>query len=139
MGLLDQLLNEALGQTVRGQQQGAQSQQRNQLLDLAVNYVQTYPGGLPALIQHFTNAGCGAQARSWVGTGQNMPISHDEIGKVLGQSNVQAMGQRAGLPPQATAGGLAALLPAIIDQLTPKGQIDDQTDLAAALKALRAR
>ena len=139
MGLLDQLLNEALGQTAPGQQQAAPGQQRNVLLDLAVNYVQTYPGGLSGLIQHFTNAGYGPQAHSWVGTGQNMPISHDEIGKVLGQSNVQAMGQRAGLPPQATAGGLAALLPAIIDQLTPKGQVDSQTDLASALKALRAR
>jgi uncharacterized protein YidB (DUF937 family) len=138
MGLLDQLLNQALGQSAAGQQ-GMQGQQRNQLLDLAMNYVQNYPGGLSGLIQHFTNAGYGAQARSWVGTGQNMPISHDEIGKVLGQSNVQSMGQRTGLPAQATAGGLAALLPAIIDQLTPKGQVDDQTDLAAALKALRAR
>jgi len=68
-----------------------------------------------------------------------MPISHDEIGKVLGQSNIQSMGQRVGLPAQTTVGGLAALLPVLIDQLTPKGQVDNQTDVASALKALRGQ
>jgi uncharacterized protein YidB (DUF937 family) len=132
MGLLDQLLGDVLGQTGSGQQ-------RNQLLDLAVNYVQNYPGGVSGLIQHFTNAGYGAQARSWVGTGPNLPISHDDLGKVLGQSDVQSLGQRVGLPAQATAGGLAALLPILIDQLTPKGQVDDHADLPTALKALRGQ
>ena len=132
MGLLDQLLSQALGRN-------AEQPQRNQLLDLAMNFVQNYPGGLSGLVQQFTNAGYGQQARSWVGTGQNMPISADDLQQVLGQTHVQAMQQRTGLSAQDASGGLAALLPMLVDQLTPHGQVDDQTDLASALSTLRGQ
>ena len=130
--MLDQLLNQALGQQTA-------APQRNQLLDMAMAFVQNYPGGLQGLIQQFTNAGYGQQARSWVGSGQNMQISADELNQVLGHGKVQSMGQQTGLPAQAASGGLAALLPVLIDQLTPKGQIDDKTDLTSALNSLRGK
>jgi len=159
MGLLDQILAEALGGTqsggtqsggmqgggmqggaMRGGMQSAPSgQQCNQLLDLAMKFVQNYPGGLAGLVQAITGAGYGRQARSWVGTGQNMQISKDDLSQILGQGNVESMGRGSGLSSDATAGGLAALLPVLIDQLTPKGQVDEQTDLAAALNSLRGR
>ena len=132
MGLLDQLLNKVLGSNAAGPQQ-------NQLLDMAMNFVQSYPGGLPGLIQKFTSAGYGQQVNSWVGTGQNMQISADDLSRVLGQGNMQSMEQKAGLPAQSVSGGLAALLPVLIDQLTPKGQVDDKTDLTSALSSLRGR
>jgi uncharacterized protein YidB (DUF937 family) len=132
MGLLDQLLNQALGQDT-------EKPQRNQLLDLAMHFVQNYPGGLAGLVQQFTNAGYGQQARSWVGTGQNMPISTDDLLQVLGQGHVQSIEQRTGLSAQAASGGLAALLPMLVDQLTPQGHVEDQTDLASALSTLRGK
>ena len=107
MGLLDQLLGQALGNTAAGQQ-------HNQLLDLAVNFVQNYPGGVAGLVQQFTNAGYGGQARSWVSTGENVPISQDELSHALGPRNVESMGRQAGLPAQTTSGALAALLPVLI-------------------------
>jgi uncharacterized protein YidB (DUF937 family) len=131
MGLLDQLLNKVLGSNAGPQQ--------NQLLDMAINFVQSYPGGLPGLIQKFTSAGYGQQVNSWVGTGQNMQISAEDLSRVLGHGNVQSMEQKAGLPAQSASGGLAALLPVLIDQLTPKGQVDDRTDLASALNSMRGR
>jgi len=161
MGLLDQILAEALGGTQGGTQPGsgmqpggmqgggmpgrgmqgtpATGQQRNQLLELALNFVQNYPGGLSGLVAAITGAGYGKQARSWVGTGQNMQISEDDLSQIIGQGNVESMGRRSGLSTGAAAGGLAALLPAVIDQLTPKGQVDDDTDLGAALNSLRSR
>jgi len=132
MGLLDQLLGQALGSSGGGQQQ-------NQLLNLAIGFVQNYPGGVSGLVEQFTKAGYGGQARSWVGTGENMGISRDELSQALGAQNVESIGRQAGLPAQATSGGLAALLPVLIDQLTPKGHVDDQTDLASALNALRGK
>ena len=36
-------------------------------------------GGLGQLVDQFRNAGMGQKADSWVGTGQNMPITADEI------------------------------------------------------------
>jgi uncharacterized protein YidB (DUF937 family) len=76
---------------------------------------------------------------SWVGTGQNLPISDDQLLAALGRDNVQAAGQKFGIPDATASGGLAALLPTLIDQLTPRGQIEHGGDLPAALTALRGK
>ncbi len=132
MGLFDQVLGGIIGQFGSGQQ-------KSSLLDLATSVIQNHPGGLPGLIQEFSKAGLGQQATSWVGTGQNLPISADDVTSVLGQANVQAMAQKLGLPQATASAGLAALLPAIIDQLTPKGQVDHGLDLSSALSALKGK
>ena len=132
MGLLDQLLGGVLGQTGGGQHQNA-------LLDLAASLIQNQPGGLSGLVEKFTSAGLGQQVASWVSTGQNLPISADDLLSALGRDNVQAASQKLGIPGATASGGLAALLPALIDQLTPKGQIEQGDDLSAALSALRGK
>jgi uncharacterized protein YidB (DUF937 family) len=132
MGLLDQLLGSVLGQTGSGQHQNA-------LLDLATSLIQNQPGGLSGLIERFTSAGLGQQVASWVSTGQNLPISADQLLSALGRDNVQFASQKLGIPGATASGGLAALLPALIDQLTPQGQIEQDGDLPAALGALRGK
>lgn len=76
---------------------------------------------------------------SWVSTGQNLPISADQLLSAPGRDNVQSASQKLGMPGATAAGGLAALLPALIDQLTPKGQTEQDSDLSAALSALRGK
>jgi uncharacterized protein YidB (DUF937 family) len=41
--------------------------------------INNQPGGLPGLIQSFHDKGIGCLVRSWVGTGQNLPISADQF------------------------------------------------------------
>ena len=138
MGLLDQVLGGVLGQ-MGGQ--SAQPQQGNALLAMAMQLLQNYPGGLQGLLAQFAKAGMGQQAQSWVGTGQNMPISAEDLMKVLGQGQLQAIGQQHGLAPQDMAGGLAGLLPAIIDHMTPGGQVpeDGATDMDQLLAGLQGK
>jgi uncharacterized protein YidB (DUF937 family) len=57
----------------------------------------------------------------------------------LGQGNVQALGQKLGISQETASSGLAALLPVLVDQLTPKGQVGDGQDLTSALAALRGK
>ena len=132
MGLFDQLLGGLVGQFGSGQQ-------RNALLDLATGVIQRHPGGLAGLIQQFTSAGLGREASSWVGTGANLPISAEQLSQVLGQGNVQALAQKLGLPQESTSAGLAALLPVLVDQLTPTGQVEGGQDFASTLAALRGK
>jgi uncharacterized protein YidB (DUF937 family) len=132
MGLFDQLLGGLAGQFGSGQQ-------RNALLDLATGLIQGHPGGLAGLVQQFTSAGLGREARSWVGTGSNLPISAEQLVQVLGQANVQALGQKLGLSHESASAGLAALLPVLVDHLTPQGQVERDQDLASALDALREK
>jgi uncharacterized protein YidB (DUF937 family) len=132
MGLLGQLLGALTGQSSSGQQSNA-------LLDLATAVIQGHPGGLAGLLQQFTAAGLGREANSWVSTGQNLPISADQIAQVLGVGNVRELGEKFNLSQESASSGLASLLPALVDHLTPKGQVDTETPLSASLSALRGR
>ena len=68
-----------------------------------------------------------------------MPVSGDQVSGALGSANIAAMAQKLGINPQVASAGLAALLPVIIDQLTPKGQVDHNADLGSTLAALKAK
>ncbi|HWZ85280.1 MAG TPA: YidB family protein, partial [Thermoanaerobaculia bacterium] len=132
MGLFDQLLGGIVGQL-------GTSQQKNSLMELATSVIQNQPGGLGGLLQQFKSAGLGEHADSWVGTGANKTVSADQVSSALGSSNIAAMAQKLGINPQTASAGLAALLPVIIDQMTPKGQVDHGADLGTTLAALKAK
>ena len=90
-------------------------------------------------VQEFAAAGLGREASSWVSTGHNLPISAEQLGQVLGQGNLRTLGEQFNVSADSVSAGLASLLPALIDHLTPKGQIDSETPLTASLSALRGR
>ena len=95
-------------------------------------------GGLGGLINAFQRNGMGDQMQSWIGTGQNMPISPDQLQQVLGQGTIGQIAQQLGLSPQASASGLSELLPQLIDRLTPNGQAPqgDLGDIAEIMARL---
>lgn len=130
MGLLDQLVA-GLGRQSAGSQQGSV------FLDLATTVIQGHPGGLAGLLDQFTAAGLGREASSWVSTGQNLPISAEQLAEVLGQGNVRALGEKFNVSPESASFGLASLLPALVDHLTPNGQVE--TPLTPSLNALHGR
>ncbi len=79
-------------------------------------------GGLGGLMEKFNNAGMGDAAKSWVGTGENAPISGDQIGQVLGGDMMGELASKLGMSQGDAAGSLAQMLPGLIDKLTPNGQ-----------------
>jgi uncharacterized protein YidB (DUF937 family) len=138
MGLLDQLLGGAGGQL--GDQFGNENQ-RGSLIEMATSMIGAQPGGLSGLLDQFRSAGLGQQADSWVSTGQNMPVTGDQMSSALGHGQMQNMSQKLGLPPGAVAGALAMILPVVIDKLTPKGQLEPQhqgADLTTTLASLKS-
>jgi uncharacterized protein YidB (DUF937 family) len=121
MGLLDQVLG-AAGSLLGGQQQ--QQGGLGALLPVVAGMLSNdgEHGGLGGLLEKFNQAGLGDAAKSWVGTGDNLPISADQITNVLGSDAISGIAAKLGLNPGDAAGGLAQMLPGIIDQLTPHGQ-----------------
>jgi len=96
-------------------------------------------GGLGNLMQAFENGGLGHVFQSWVASGQNLPVSPDQINKVLGSSGMlQRIAQATGLQPADVAQHLSVLLPQIVDHLTPNGQVH-QGDVIGALEGLAQR
>ncbi len=80
-------------------------------------------GGLQDLIGRFQQNGLGEQVQSWIGTGQNLPISADQLQNVLGSEQLSAIAGKLGLSPQETSSQMAGALPEILDKLTPNGQL----------------
>ena len=96
-------------------------------------------GGLGGLLEQMQRAGYGEQARSWVGTGQNMPISPDVLGQIFGQGGIEEIARQAGVTPQEASTGLSELLPEVVNQVTPDGQVPDLDQLALSVENLRRR
>jgi uncharacterized protein YidB (DUF937 family) len=86
-------------------------------------------GGISGLLENFQQGGLGNLVSSWIGTGTNLPISAEQIQQVLGQEQIQAFAQKAGIAPEAASAHLAEALPDVVDKLTPDGQVPQADDL----------
>lgn len=98
-------------------------------------------GGLGGLIQKFQQAGLGDVVNSWVSSGQNQPISGDQLTTVLGPDAITGLAEKLGMSPDAAAGQLSNILPGLIDHLTPHGQapesgLGNSSDLMGMLGGL---
>jgi len=131
MGMLDGLIGNVLGGMLSGS--GAQ---QNPLMQAALQLLQQQ-GGIDGIVNRFQQAGYGAQADSWVSTGENQPITPDALQQALGSSTVRDIAAQLGMSGDAAAGGLASVLPQLIDRLTPQGAVPgNQSDLVAQALSL---
>ena len=90
-------------------------------------------GGLGDLLAKFQQAGLGDAAASWVGSGQNQPVSGDQVEGALGADLLSQIARQIGLPQGETAGALSQMLPQVVDRLTPNGQVPEGGVDASAL------
>jgi uncharacterized protein YidB (DUF937 family) len=86
-------------------------------------------GGLGDLIGKLTAGGAGPQVNSWVGPGANQPIQPGQLGSALGQNTLNELSQRTGMSQQELLNQLAAVLPQLINHLTPNGRVPTLADL----------
>ncbi|MGH8470307.1 MAG: YidB family protein [Gammaproteobacteria bacterium] len=94
-------------------------------------------GGLSGLVESFRQKGLGDLVSSWIGTGENRAVSAEQVQQALGEAKVQQVAQSTGISSQEASSGLAALLPQIIDKLTPDGKLPEGGLVDQALAALK--
>ncbi|SIR10362.1 Uncharacterized conserved protein YidB, DUF937 family [Acidiphilium rubrum] len=75
--------------------------------------------GMSGVMQQFEQSGMGAHVASWIGNGQNLPISADQVQQALGNPVIASIAERFGIDPTTAANLLAQHLPAAVDQATP--------------------
>lgn len=153
MGLLDGLLGAALG----GNREQTQTQDPlssilggltggrgtgtgvggSLLLQLALMMLQKN-GGLDGVLGKFRQAGMGAQADSWVSNGQNMNVSPDELQQIFGSGSINDVASQLGMSQNQAGSAMSQMLPELINQLTPQGQVTSESDnsIAEALESL---
>ena len=85
-----------------------------------IGLLQNHPGGIGGLVEQFQSKGLGEIASSWVGKGDNLPISADQLQGVLGGDMVSGLAAKFGVSQDQ----IAQLLPQVVDQLTPNGQVE---------------
>jgi len=82
------------------------------------------PAGLGPLQQILEQAGLGEQVKSWIGNGQNLPVSGEQIAQALGNTGaLSKLASTFGMNEGDLANQLAEGLPEAVNHLTPNGTL----------------
>jgi uncharacterized protein YidB (DUF937 family) len=79
--------------------------------------------GVSGLVSKFEQSGLGEHVASWVGNGQNLPVSPDDIENALGSPAIASIAAKFGVDPDQAKQMISQHLPGIINHLTPDGQV----------------
>jgi len=131
MGLLDEITKTA-GIEIPGG--SGQEGLMDQVMGL-INNPET--GGLTGLVEKFNSQGLGDAVSSWISTGENQPVSGQQMEQAFGGNIIQDIAQKLGLSGSDVSSGLAALLPKVIDGLTPEGKVPEGGLLEQGLDFLK--
>jgi uncharacterized protein YidB (DUF937 family) len=136
MGLLDDVMGMAGMSNIAN----AQSPQHTGALGMLLAYINSpQVGGISGLQQIFQQKGLGGVISSWIGTGQNLPISPDQLQNVMHCEALQNIIAKTGMDQAQVASILSQMLPHVVDQLTPNGQVPDGDALSQMMKGLAAQ
>ncbi len=124
MGLLDSIAGQVLG----GATSGTQNNLVGEILGMLGGQ---QSGGLAGLVQQFAGKGLGNIINSWVSTGQNLPITPQQVEHGLGGDVISQLAGKLGIAPGEITQQLSSVLPTVVDKLTPEGKVPEQSDLMA--------
>lgn len=132
MGLLDSLVQTALQSALGG---SSQDQTAN-VVKSVVGMLTSNSGGLNDLVGKLAQSGLADVANSWVGKGENKPISAAQLVEALGQDKVNALAQEAGIPQEKGAEVLSQVIPNVVNEMTPDGEIPEPHQWGALSKII---
>jgi uncharacterized protein YidB (DUF937 family) len=80
-------------------------------------------GTLSAIVAKLQQAGMGDQVKSWIGNGQNLPITAEQLQQALGSDTAKQLAARFNIPLDQLGPVLAQLLPKAVDNASPNGHL----------------
>jgi uncharacterized protein YidB (DUF937 family) len=107
MGLLDGLIGGAIGA---------------EMVTVVNGFIEKH-GGIKGLADQFQQQGLGPTIQSWIGKGENLPVSPDQMQRVMGAETVQRLAAKLGISPEELTAKMAEFLPKAVDKMTPNGTI----------------
>ncbi len=96
-------------------------------------------GGVSGLLEKFKGSGAGAQADSWVSKDANQPVSSQQVQNAIGDDKVQQIAQQTGMSNEQASQGIAKVLPAAVDKVTPAGAVPSGDELEKHLGGMAGK
>lgn len=90
-------------------------------------------GGFSGFIGKFKDAGLGDLVNSWITTGDNTPISNEQLESALGEDTISSLASQAGVDKATATSALGFMTPQVVDALTPDGEIPDDESLLSKI------
>lgn len=90
-------------------------------------------GSVGGLLRQLQQSGLASQVASWLGNGQNLPVSIDQLRNALGEQNLSQLAGQFGLPAEEMLKHLADHLPGAIDSMSTEGPVEGSGSLAKDL------
>ncbi len=86
-------------------------------------------GGLSGALSKITGMGYENQARSWMSNQQdNENLDPNDVNRLFDESEIQQVAAHTGANEAEVRQGIAELLPEVVNQLTPKGNLDTEAE-----------
>jgi uncharacterized protein YidB (DUF937 family) len=126
-GGLGDLLGGILGGGARGGSGLGGNPMLRMLLPLVASMLMN--GGLQKILGQLQQSGKGAKGQSWVSTGPNEPADADDIRAALSEQELAQIAQQLGVSEDEAAEAVARVLPDVVDQATPEGELPDDAEL----------
>ena len=127
-GGLGDILGSVLGgQTTRGGF-GGKGMLIAALMPMVLSWIKRN-GGLSGALSKITGMGYEKQARSWLSTNElNDNLDPNDINRLFDDSEIQQVAAHTGANEIEVRQGLAELLPEVMNQLTPNGNLDNEPE-----------
>lgn len=93
--------------------------------------------GMHQMVDTMHANGLGGVAQSWVGTGENQSISAADVQRVLTPEQLAELSAKSGLSPEQVSQGVAAVLPDVVNHLTPDGSLPDPAQVQGTTSQLQ--
>jgi uncharacterized protein YidB (DUF937 family) len=81
------------------------------------------------LFNKLKDSSIGEQFQSWIGKGENKPVTGDQVTEALGPDAMNKMAAKTGTTPEQAAQDVAKKLPDMVDRATPDGRLPDPSDM----------
>ena len=93
-------------------------------------------GGLQQVLSGFQANGLSTQTDSWIGTGENEPISGEDVRKVVAPEELAKIAAQLGVSEDEAADAVAQVLPTVVDKVSPEGHLAPESEIESAFEAL---
>lgn len=93
---------------------------------------------LGGIVSKMQQTGLSEIVESWLGDGENQPISTNQIEEIFGSGQLTEFASSLNLDMETAESGLAKLVPELIDKSSSAGQLMDLVNAAGGLNGLSA-